>query len=153
MSSENEVNSQPAPRVKLVSVEQMPSVTEEVPVYGPNDAANIARSMLERKDREHFIVMHLNGAHRIASCEVVSVGTLTDAQIHPREVFKGALLANAACIVCAHNHPSGSLEPSDADRRVFDVLAKAGKVLGVSLLDFLIVSPEGSWSASENWAD
>ena len=82
---------------------------------------------------------------------MVSIGALTQALIHPREVFKGALLANARRIICVHNHPSGDLTPSDADRRTFDSLSAAGEVLGVEVLDFLIVAGGDSWAASEHW--
>lgn len=138
-------------RLRLVRVEQEANVGEHVPVYGPEDAARLVGELLEHADREHFVVVHLNGAHHVVSTEVVSVGTLTQAIIHPREVFKGALLANARCIICAHNHPSGDLTPSDADRQTFDALTAAGKVLGVEVLDFLIVAGRRSWAASAHW--
>ena len=152
MKHEDGVNNQPAsPRVKLVEVQQVPSIGEEPRIYGPQDAASIARGLLENKDREHFLVLHINAEQRVASCEVAAVGLLNSAQVHPREIFKGAFLANAAAIICAHNHPSGSLEPSKADRSVFDILKQSGELLGVALLDFLIVSSQGSWSAREHW--
>jgi DNA repair protein RadC len=74
------------------------------------------------------------------SVEVVSVGTLTRAVVHPREIFKGAIFANAKGIILAHNHPSGDPTPSDDDRTIFEMLKRAGDVLGITLLDFLVVS-------------
>lgn len=139
-------------RLRLVRVEQEAHVGEKVPIYGPKDVAGLVGLLLEHADREHFIVVHLDGRHRVVSTEVVSVGTLNQTLIHPREVFKGALLANAKCIICAHNHPSGDLTPSDADRKSFDSLKAAGKLLGVEMLDFLIVAGRESWAASEHWA-
>jgi len=70
----------------------------------------------------------------------VSVGSLSQSIVHPREVFKGAILANANAIIAAHNHPSGNLEPSTADRRVFEQLRSARELLGIEVLDFLVVS-------------
>ena len=72
--------------------------------------------------------------------------------VHPREVFKGAFLANAAAIICAHNHPSGDLTPSHEDKALSDRLREAGQMLGVPLLDFLIVSDTDSWSGREHWS-
>lgn len=138
-------------RLRLVRVEQEACVGEQVPVYGPKDAAGLVGELLEHADREHFVVLHLNGRHHVVSTEVVSVGTLTQVSVHPREVFKGALLANAKSIICAHNHPSGDLTPSRADRQTFDSLKAAGELLGVSMLDFLIVAGDESWAASQHW--
>lgn len=138
-------------RLRLVRVEQEAAVGEQMPIYGPDDVAGLVAKLLEHADREHFIVVHLNSAHRVVSTEVVSVGTLNQTLIHPREVFKGALLANAKSIICVHNHPSGDLTPSHSDRRTFDSLTAAGELLGIELLDFLIVAGAESWAASENW--
>ncbi|MFO0983235.1 MAG: JAB domain-containing protein [Planctomycetota bacterium] len=97
-------------------------------------------SSSEQKDREHFVVLHLDGRNRVISVETVSVGTLNAALVHPREVWKGAYLANANAIVCGHNHPSGDLTPSFEDAQLLERLKKAGELLGVAIVDFLIVS-------------
>ena len=128
------------PRIRLVTVEQRWTIAEAPRVSGPYEARNVLIPYFEGKDREHFVVLHLDSAHRPISVEVVSVGSLNQSIVHPREVFKGALLANAQAIIAAHNHPSGNLDPSDADRRAFDQLTSAGELLGIKLLDFLIVS-------------
>jgi DNA repair protein RadC len=91
--------------------------------------------------------LRLDGTHRVTTAEVVTVGTLNASLVHPREVFKAAILANAAAIICAHNHPSGDLTPSAEDRSVFDNLRKAGDILRIRLLDFVIVGGSGYWSA------
>ena len=128
------------PRIRLVTVEQRWTIAEAPRVSGPYEARNVLIPYFEGKDREHFVVLHLDSAHRPLSVEVVSVGSLNQSIVHPREVFKGALLANAQAIIAAHNHPSGNLDPSDADRRAFDQLTSAGELLGIKVLDFLIVS-------------
>ncbi len=128
------------PRIRLVTVEQRWTIAEAPRVSGPYEARDVLIPYFEGKDREHFVVLHLDSAHRPLSVEVVSVGSLNQSIVHPREVFKGALLANAQAIIAAHNHPSGNLDPSDADRRAFDQLTSAGELLGIKLLDFLIVS-------------
>lgn len=129
-----------SPRVRLVTVEQRWTIAEAPRVSGPYEAREVLIPYFEGKDREHFVVLHLDSAHRPISVEVVSVGSLNQSIVHPREVFKGALLANAQAIIAAHNHPSGNLDPSDADRRAFDQLTSAGELLGIKVLDFLIVS-------------
>lgn len=129
-----------SPRIRLVTVEQRWTIAEAPRVSGPYEARDVLIPYFEGKDREHFVVLHLDSAHRPLSAEVVSVGSLNQSIVHPREVFKGALLANAQAIIAAHNHPSGNLDPSDADRRAFDQLTSAGELLGIKVLDFLIVS-------------
>jgi DNA repair protein RadC len=129
-----------SPRIKLVTVEQCWTVCEASRVSGPNEARDLLVPYFQGKDREHFVVLHLDSAHQPLSVEVVSVGTLNSSPVHPREVFKGAILANAQGIIAAHNHPSGNLDPSEEDRRVFKKLKDAGDILGIKLLDFLVVS-------------
>lgn len=141
-----------APRLRIVSLEQTSLVAEGIPVRFPQDAVDVAQRLIGAKDREHFIALHLDASHRVVSSETVAIGSLTTAQVHPREVFKAAILSNAAAIIVAHNHPSGSTEPSQADRLVYERLRDAGKLLGIPLLDFLIVSPDKAWSAADAWA-
>ena len=149
MSKKTQHKNYTAPRLRLVAVEQGALVADAPTVTRPKDVPAALRQLIGTKDREHFVVLHLNGKHRVISTEVVSVGTLTTSLVHPREVFKGALLANAAAIICAHNHPSGDVTPSVEDRSVCTRLKEAGQLLGVQLLDFLVVSPTDTWSANE----
>ena len=137
-------------RLRLVTVEQTGAVAEGHTLVGPQAARDALRAYFEPKDREHFVVLHLDGAHRVVSAEVVSIGTLTSALVHAREVFKAAILANARAIICSHNHPSGERTPSREDRMTFEKLAEAGKLLGIPLLDFLIFGGNGCWSAVED---
>tara|TARA_R110002073_G_scaffold101349_2_gene230306 strand:+ start:478 stop:936 length:459 start_codon:yes stop_codon:yes gene_type:complete len=140
-------------RLRLVTVElvRSPLAATEV-ASSPQGAAAIARSIIGRRDREHFVVMHLNARHRVVSMEIASVGTLSTSLVHPREVFKAALLANASAIICAHNHPSGDASPSGEDRAVTTRLKKVGELIGVPMLDFLVVTDSGMWSARESSA-
>jgi DNA repair protein RadC len=97
-------------------------------------------------DREKLLCLWLNARHRVVGVEVVSVGTLTASLAHAREVFKGAILRNAASIVIAHNHPSGDPRPSTEDMRLTKRLAEAGRLLGIELLEHLIWAEEGVYS-------
>ena len=137
--------------VRLVEVRKVEVIT--VPVVGgrsilkPEDAVSVLQALILEKDREHFVVLHLSTRHRVVSVEIATVGTLSASLVHPREVFKGAFLANAGGIICGHNHPSGDPSPSPEDLALYDRLKKSGELLGVPLLDFIIVAESGSWSA------
>lgn len=84
----------------------------------------------------------------ITHAHIVSRGSAQTAPVHPREVFKAAVLANAAAIVVGHNHPSGNVGPSADDKAVTDRLTHAGTLLGIPVLDALIVGPSGSFHAA-----
>jgi len=104
---------------------------------------------LRTKDREHFIVLMLNTRNEVCGVEVVSIGTLNSSVVHPREVFKGALMHNASSIIAMHNHPSGDVTPSTADVCITKKLLDAGKMIGIPLRDHIIVG-EGYFSAADN---
>lgn len=97
------------------------------------------------KQQEHFISATLNGANEVISVRCVSVGLVNCTQVHPREVFADAISDRACSIIVAHNHPSGELKPSGADIEVTKRLIEAGKILGVSLLDHIIISAKGGF--------
>lgn len=98
--------------------------------------------------KEHFIVFYLDARSQETKREVISIGTLTESLVHPREVFEGAIRCNAAAILVAHNHPSGNVEPSDADRMVTKKLAEAGRILDIRLLDHVVVTRDAWQSIS-----
>lgn len=95
-------------------------------------------------DREHFVAFYLNARQQVIVREVISVGTLSASLVHPREVFKPAILNNAAGLVVAHNHPSGDTTPSAEDKTATRRLKQAGELLGIPLLDHVIVAPRGA---------
>jgi len=111
--------------------------------------SKIARDLL-KADREKFICIHLNIKNQIISFEIVSTGSLTSSIVHPREVFKAAILANAASLVFLHNHPSGDPNPSMDDIIITKRLAKAGKLLGIEVLDHIIIAKDGYHSFTQN---
>ena len=94
-------------------------------------------------ERETFVLLLLDGKHRLRRREIVSVGTLTSSLVHPREVYRAAVRESAAAIVCAHNHPSGDPEPSPEDLEVTRRLAECGRLLGIPLLDHVILGSAG----------
>jgi DNA repair protein RadC len=93
-----------------------------------------------RSQKEQLRGLYLNSRYQVVHDEVISVGSLTSNVVHPREVFQPAIERGAVAIILAHNHPSGSLEPTAADIHITEQLIAAGKVLGIELLDHLIVT-------------
>lgn len=108
-------------------------------LYGHEQAGEylIAQGYADR-DRECFVVLLLNTQNAIIAEEVVSIGTLNAGLVDPRGVFRPAVAANAASVIIAHNHPSGSLLPSNEDAEVTRRLRAAGKILGISVVDSII---------------
>src|SRR2546425_2623108 len=109
------------------------------------NASAILQTYLADVDREHFVVLLLNQKNRVIGLHTVSVGSLTASVVHPRETFKAAILANAAAIICGHNHPSGDCQPSKEDRAITARLVEGGKLLGISVLDHVIIGGEGRY--------
>ena len=92
--------------------------------------------------KEHFIVFYLNARGGLLARETISIGTLTQSIVHPREVFEPALRYGAASILVAHNHPSGDCTPSDDDELVTAQLTEVGELLGIELVGHVIVSKD-----------
>ncbi len=101
------------------------------------------------KQQEYFLCISLNGANEVIEKRIVTIGLLDKGPVHPREVFADVIADRAAAVIFAHNHPSGDLKPSEADRRIHDQLAEAGKILGIRILDHLIVTRKGYYSFQE----
>lgn len=116
-------------------------------VTTPAEVAPVACEYLKRADREHFIVIMLATNARIIGINTAHIGSLAASIVNTREVFKPAILANAASIIVAHNHPSGNLEPSREDVRVSKRLVEAGKLLEIPVLDSLIVTQSGQYTS------
>jgi DNA repair protein RadC len=106
----------------------------------PADAARILRAgMLGDMDREAFAVLLLDVRHKVIGFHTVSVGCLTSSVVHPREVFKVAVLSNAAALVLCHNHPSGDPSPSAEDIALTRRLVAAGTLMGIEVIDHVIL--------------
>ncbi len=115
-----------------------------LPVNGdvgtPRAAAHLAAAVLAGLTVEQVIALHVDTKQKLIGVHVVSIGTLNASLVHPRDVFKAALLTNAAGLIVAHNHPSGDPTPSPDDRTLVSRLRQVGDLLGVELLDALIVT-------------
>ena len=105
----------------------------------PEDVCNLLHERVRKLDREHFFVIPLTGKNQVIGINLVSMGSLTDSIAHPREVFKAAILANAASVILAHNHPSGDPTPSQDDKAITIRLKQAGDILGIKVNDHIIL--------------
>lgn len=115
-------------------------------ILSPQDSYDILKQYIGNADREHFVILLLDNKHNVTGLHTVSIGHLSGALVHPREVFKAAILGNAASIILAHNHPSGNPEPSSEDIEVADRLHAAGELLGIKVLDHIIVGHKKFYS-------
>jgi len=116
---------------------------------GPADVFRHFHPTLRDVPHERFLVVLLDGRHRLMRHEMVSQGTLTASLVHPREVFRPALRESAAALVLVHNHPSGDPTPSAEDREVTARLVRAGELLGVPVLDHVVIAERGYTSLRE----
>ena len=114
-------------------------VSERPIIDSPEKAVEQLVDIRDKK-QEYFVCLTLDGANRLIAKRIITIGTLTASLVHPREVFAEAISDRAASIIVAHNHPSGNLEPSDADTLITERLREAGSLLGVPLVDHIIVS-------------
>jgi len=117
----------------------------ERPVVGtPEDVVRLCATQLRGLDREHFWALVLSTKNRLLRMVEVSVGSLNASIVHPRELFKEAVLVSAASVVVVHNHPSGDPTPSGADLQLTRRLARAGEVLGIELIDHVVIGDGGA---------
>ena len=132
--------------VRLVR-ENLDGSSERREMDGPDEVAKVFAEHLQHADREHFVVMLLCTQNRLIGVNTVSVGTLNAALVSPREVFKAAILANAASVIVGHNHPSGDPQPSPEDVQVTEVLRRAGELLDIPVLDHVVVGDGGRYAS------
>ncbi len=117
-------------------------------IHNPDDVVAILQDELLKSDREKLICLLLNAKNAVIGMDIVSVGSLTASIAHPREIFKCAILKNAAAIILSHGHPSGDPTPSREDIQLTERVSKAGEILGIKLLDHVIIGELGHYSFS-----
>jgi DNA repair protein RadC len=127
----------PVYRVQLVRETAATNTRKQL--RSSKDVADLLWQFLDQVDREHFVVIMVDRKNRLIGINTVSIGSLTASIVHPREVFKVAILSNAAEIICVHNHPSGDPQPSPEDQALTQRLVEAGKLLGIEVLDHVII--------------
>ena len=119
---------------------------------GPDDASQVAHHYLRHladEANEVVAVVLLDGRHRAIGWHIVARGRLNACSVEPADIFRAAIIANAAAIVLAHNHPSGDPTPSDDDRRLTQRIYRCGETLGVHLLDHIVIASSGYVSLRE----
>jgi DNA repair protein RadC len=118
------------------------------PIICAKDVYEYACERILDKNKEQFMILHLDSKNRVIKDEIVSIGTLNASIIHPREVFKSAIKESVNSIILVHNHPSGDVTPSSEDEEITMRLFEAGKLLDIKVLDHVIVG-DGYWSWKE----
>ncbi len=135
----------PAKRVDIITLKMVKETSilyENRKVTSPQEAANLVSPFLESCDREKFVVVCLDVKNQPANISVVSVGTVNSSLIHPRELFKVAILSNASNIIISHNHPSGDPTPSHEDIAITKKLVEAGEIMGISIMDHIVIGSD-----------
>lgn len=124
-------------------------IPQKIPLNSPKAVANYLREKIGKKNQELFLVLSLDTHNNLLGISNISVGTLNANLVHPRETFSAAIQHHAASLIITHNHPSGHLEPSEDDLNITERLVKAGKILGIEIVDHIIVTEEGYFSFKE----
>jgi len=126
--------------VRELEVNYKKKKSELKTVDSPRAVFQFLAPEIGRAVQERFIALYLNNKNRILAWSTISVGTVCESIVHPRDIFRNALLCNASSIVLAHNHPSGDLNPSREDIETTKRLVECGKTMGIEILDHVIIS-------------
>ena len=118
-------------------------------IKNPEAVVKAIRASVQDKAKEHFKLILLNSRNRVIGISTISIGTLTTSLVHPREVFKEAIMHSAASVVLAHNHPSGDPDPSEDDLKITKKLVESGKILGIEVIDHIIIGKIAHYSFRE----
>ncbi len=133
----------PVYRIAMIKEKSAISV-EQKKIGSPQDVFEVVHEYLADVDREHFLTLLLNTKNGIVGVNTASIGTLNSSLVHPREVFKAAIIAGSAAVILVHCHPSGNPTPSNEDLEITRRLVEAGKIIGIEVLDHVIVG-DGCW--------
>lgn len=117
-----------------------------IQINHPTKAVHIIKEFISCTDREIFGVLMLNSVKEVNTIEIVSIGTLNTTIVSPREIFKGAILSNADSIIIFHTHPSGNVQPSQADLDVTTMINEVALIIGINLIDHIIVGDDKYYS-------
>ena len=138
--------------VRLEVVKEKTIEYERESLRNSLDLANIGFKLIGNADREIFLLICLNTKNSIIAAQEISIGSLSSSIVHPREVFKLAILNNSASVAFLHNHPSGNTEPSRDDISITQKLIDSGKLLGINVLDHVIIGNGAFYSLLEKGA-
>lgn len=127
------------PVYKVMLVKESTQMYSKKQVKRPYDIYELAAQYLGGLDREHFVIIMLNTPNQIIGINTVSIGNLNSVPVHPREIFKPAIVAGAAGIILVHNHPSGIAQPSQDDIVLTQRLVSVGELIGIPVVDHIIL--------------
>jgi len=149
----NQLNTYQQFKVRVQLVRDRPATTLPIiQLNSPQDVYLIFKDELMKSDRERFLSVMLNSRNQIIAIDEVSIGSLTAMIVHPRELFKSAILANANSLVLVHNHPSDDPAPSPEDIAMTEKLIQAAQILNIDICDHIIITQHDYSSWSEEWA-
>ena len=137
-----------ASAISLVKRFYQEEKTNEIIIKNSKDVLSLTYDLRDKK-KEHLVCLYLNARNSLLKKEVVSVGLLDKALLHPREIFYPATELNAASVILIHNHPSGDSSPSKQDTQIVKKITQAGEIMGIPVVDFLIISENGHFSFYE----
>jgi len=137
-----------ASAISLVKRYYADEKTNEIIIRNPQDVLSLTYDLREKK-KEYLVCLYLNARNVLLKKEIVSVGLLDKTLLHPREIFYPATETNAASVILIHNHPSGDSSPSEKDIQIVEKITQAGEIMGISVVDFVIVSEDGHCSFFE----
>lgn len=145
--TERDLQALPDPKRKLAKelmgmLQKLIEEPDACKIATPNDVALQCMDLAWQK-QENFVVLFLNSKNVLISRELVSIGTLNAALVHPRDVFRLAIEVNAAAMICVHNHPSGDPSPSPEDISLTKRLMESGQIMGIDVLDHVIIGRDG----------
>ncbi len=141
-----------ASAISLVKRYYADEKTNEIIIKNSQDVLSLTYDLREKK-KEYLVCLYLNARNVLLKKEIVSVGLLDKTLLHPREIFYSATELNAASVILVHNHPSGDSSPSEKDIQIVEKISQAGEIMGISVVDFLILSEKGSFSFYEKLKD
>ena len=122
-------------------------MTKKKTINTAKEAVEVAKDLIIDKNKEHFIALYLNSRNQLNKSELVSMGTLNACLVHPREVFRSAIITCSSSVITLHNHPSSSIEPSEADVQLTSRLKNAGKILGYDIADHIIFNSDNEYKS------
>lgn len=134
--------------LKLAKTLTIPTY-EKTTIRSPKDAFDLLEPDFRFSTKEHFTCLFLTTKNRVIHKEIISIGSLNAAIVHPREVFRAAIKRASASLICAHNHPSGDSTPSPEDVELTKRLVNAGQIIGIEVLDHIIIGGNNFVSLKE----
>lgn len=138
----------PMYRIQLVKDAEIVMERQER-ISSPAEVLAVLQQVIGDTDREHFVIAMLDLKNKVIGVNTVSIGSINSSIVHPREVFKPAILVSAASVILCHNHPSGDPSPSSEDLNVTKRIREAGDIIGIKVLDHIILGDGEHFSFKE----